>query len=52
MFAISGGSAEDNRLIHLKYMTQDALDESTVASYLSKGDDVTVKVHGPLDQLF
>ena len=34
-----------NRLIHLKYVTQDALDDPTVASYLSKGDDVTVKVH-------
>ena len=34
-----------NRLIHLKYVTQDALDDPTAASYLSKGDDVTVKVH-------
>ncbi|MFZ0326210.1 MAG: hypothetical protein WBQ25_05235 [Nitrososphaeraceae archaeon] len=34
-----------NRLIHLKDVTQDALDDTTVASYLSKGDDVTVKVH-------
>ena len=34
-----------NRLIQLKYVTQDALDDPTVASYLSKGDDVTVKVH-------
>jgi nitroimidazol reductase NimA-like FMN-containing flavoprotein (pyridoxamine 5'-phosphate oxidase superfamily) len=34
-----------NRLIHLKYVTPDALDDPTVASYLSKGDDVTVKVH-------
>ena len=33
-----------NRLIHLKYVTQDALDDPIVASYLSKGDDVTVKV--------
>jgi hypothetical protein len=32
-------------LIHLKYVTQDVLDDPTVASYLSKGDDVTVKVH-------
>ena len=38
-----------NRLIHLKYLTSDALDDPTVASYLSKGDDVTVKVH--LDRL-
>lgn len=34
-----------NRLIHLKYVTPDALDDTTVAAYLSKGDDVTVKVH-------
>lgn len=34
-----------NRLIHLKYMTQDALGDPTIASYLSKGDDVTIKVH-------
>ena len=34
-----------NRLIHLKYVTSDASEEPTVASYLSKGDDVTVKVH-------
>jgi hypothetical protein len=33
-----------NRLIHLKYVTQDALNDPTVASDLSKGDDVTVKV--------
>ena len=36
---------EINRLIHLKYVTHDALDVPTVASYLSRGDDVTVKVH-------
>jgi hypothetical protein len=34
-----------NRLIHLKYVTSDALDDPTVATYLSRGDDVTVKVH-------
>ncbi|MGA9842079.1 MAG: hypothetical protein WBQ25_07165 [Nitrososphaeraceae archaeon] len=34
-----------NRLIHLKYVAQDALGDPTVASYLSKGDDVTLKVH-------
>ncbi len=34
-----------NRLIHLKYVTQDALDDPNVATYLSRGDDVTVKVH-------
>jgi nitroimidazol reductase NimA-like FMN-containing flavoprotein (pyridoxamine 5'-phosphate oxidase superfamily) len=34
-----------NRSIHLKYVTPDALSDSSVASYLSEGDDVTVKVH-------
>lgn len=34
-----------NRCIHLKYVTPDALSDPSVASYLSKGDDVTVKVH-------
>jgi hypothetical protein len=34
-----------NRLIHLKYVTQDALDDPNVATYLSRGDDVTVKAH-------
>jgi general stress protein 26 len=34
-----------NRSIHLKYVTPEALSEPSVASYLSKGDDVTVKVH-------
>jgi nitroimidazol reductase NimA-like FMN-containing flavoprotein (pyridoxamine 5'-phosphate oxidase superfamily) len=34
-----------NRSIHLKYVTPEALSESSVASYLSKGDDVTLKVH-------
>ncbi|MGH9976317.1 MAG: pyridoxamine 5'-phosphate oxidase family protein [Nitrososphaeraceae archaeon] len=33
-----------NRSIHLKYVTPEALSEPNVASYLSKGDDVTVKV--------
>ena len=36
---------KSNRLIHLKYVTPNALDGPAVASYLSKGDDVTVKVH-------
>ena len=31
-----------NRSIHLKYVTSDALNDPNVASYLSKGDDVTV----------
>jgi nitroimidazol reductase NimA-like FMN-containing flavoprotein (pyridoxamine 5'-phosphate oxidase superfamily) len=34
-----------NRLIHLKYVTPEALSDSSVASYFSEGDDVTVKVH-------
>ncbi|MGH9994695.1 MAG: hypothetical protein ACRD4J_05600 [Nitrososphaeraceae archaeon] len=34
-----------NRCIHLKCVTPDALSDPSVASYLSKGDDVTVKVH-------
>lgn len=34
-----------NRLIHLKYVTPEALNDSSVAFYLSKGDDVTVRVH-------
>jgi nitroimidazol reductase NimA-like FMN-containing flavoprotein (pyridoxamine 5'-phosphate oxidase superfamily) len=34
-----------NRLIHLKYVTPEALSNASVASYLSEGDDVTVKVH-------
>jgi nitroimidazol reductase NimA-like FMN-containing flavoprotein (pyridoxamine 5'-phosphate oxidase superfamily) len=32
-----------NRSIHLKYVT--ALSDPKVASYLSEGDDITVKVH-------
>ena len=34
-----------NRSIHMKYVTPEALDNPSVASYLSEGDDVTVKVH-------
>jgi hypothetical protein len=34
-----------NRSIHLRYVTPDALSDPSVASYLSEGDDVTVKVH-------
>ena len=34
-----------NRSIHLKYVTPEALNDIKVASYLSKGDDVTVKVN-------
>lgn len=38
-------SQQINRSIHLKYVTSDALNDPNVASYLSKGDDVTVNVH-------
>jgi hypothetical protein len=31
--------------IHLKYLTPEALSDPSIASYLSEGDDVTVKVH-------
>ena len=34
-----------NRSIHLKYVTPEGLNNPKVASYLSKGDDVTLKVH-------
>jgi general stress protein 26 len=34
-----------NRSIHLKYITPEGLNDPEVASYLSKGDDVTIKVH-------
>lgn len=34
-----------NRLIHLKYVKPEGLSDANVAAYLSKGDDVTVKVH-------
>src|SRR5918995_5659680 len=36
---------QTNRLIHLKYVTLKGLNDAEVVSYLSKGDDVTVKVH-------
>src|SRR5918996_1569048 len=36
---------QTNRLIHLKYVTPKGLNDAEVASYLSKGDDVTIKVH-------
>ena len=38
-----------NHQIHLKYVTEDGLNDPSVASYLSKGDDITVKIH--MDQL-
>jgi hypothetical protein len=34
-----------NLLIHLKYVTVRGLNDAEVASYLSKGDDVTIKIH-------
>lgn len=39
------GAQRINRCIHLKYVTPDALSDPRVPSYLSKGDDVTAKVH-------
>src|SRR5215217_9678285 len=36
---------QTNRSIHLKYVTPEALRDPYVASYLSKGDDITVKIH-------
>jgi nitroimidazol reductase NimA-like FMN-containing flavoprotein (pyridoxamine 5'-phosphate oxidase superfamily) len=36
---------QTNRLIHLKYVTPKGLNDTEVASYLSKGDDITIKVH-------
>ena len=38
-----------NHAIHLKYVTPEGLSDANVASYLSKGDDITVKIH--MDQL-
>ena len=34
-----------NHSIHLKYVTPEGLNDSEVAPYLSKGDDITIKVH-------
>jgi hypothetical protein len=34
-----------NRSIHLKYVMPEPLSDVRVSSYLSEGDDVTVKVH-------
>jgi hypothetical protein len=38
-----------NHSIHMKYVTLDGMSNASVASYLSKGDDVTIKIH--LDHL-
>lgn len=43
---IEGEEAQKiNRAIHLKYVTPEGLSDANVASYLSKGDDITVKIH-------
>ena len=34
-----------NHLVHLKYVNPEAFNDDGVASYLSRGDDITVKVH-------
>jgi len=43
---IEGEEAQKiNRAIHLKYVTPEGLSDANVASYLTKGDDITVKIH-------
>ena len=34
-----------NHQIHLKYVTEEGLNDPSIALYLSKGDDVTVRIH-------
>jgi nitroimidazol reductase NimA-like FMN-containing flavoprotein (pyridoxamine 5'-phosphate oxidase superfamily) len=34
-----------NHEIHMKYVTPEGLSDPSVAAYLSKGDDVTIKIH-------
>lgn len=34
-----------NHQIHLRYVTEQGLIDPNVASYLSKGDDITVRIH-------
>jgi general stress protein 26 len=34
-----------NDEIHLKYVTPEGLNDPSVASYLSKGDDIAIKIH-------
>jgi general stress protein 26 len=34
-----------NHQIHLKYETEEGLNDPSIASYLSKGDDVTVRIY-------
>jgi hypothetical protein len=43
---VEGNEAQRiNHAIHLKYVTLEGLSDSNVAPYLSKGDDITVKIH-------
>jgi general stress protein 26 len=43
---IEGNEARKiNHQIHLKYVTPAGLSDPSVVSYLSKGDDVTLKIH-------
>jgi hypothetical protein len=43
---IDGDEAQQiNHSIHMKYVTPEGLNDASVASYLSKGDDITVKIH-------
>jgi nitroimidazol reductase NimA-like FMN-containing flavoprotein (pyridoxamine 5'-phosphate oxidase superfamily) len=47
---VEGDEAREiNHQIHLKYVTEEGLKDPSVASYLSKGDDVTVKIQ--MDQV-
>jgi nitroimidazol reductase NimA-like FMN-containing flavoprotein (pyridoxamine 5'-phosphate oxidase superfamily) len=42
---IDGKEAQQiNRSIHLKYVTLEALNDPNVSSYLSEGDDITIKI--------
>ena len=42
---VDGEEAQQiNRSIHLKYVTSEALNDPNVASYLSKDDDITIKI--------
>jgi hypothetical protein len=42
---VDGDEAQQiNHSIHMKYVTPEGLSDASVASYLSKGDDVTVKI--------
>jgi nitroimidazol reductase NimA-like FMN-containing flavoprotein (pyridoxamine 5'-phosphate oxidase superfamily) len=43
---VQGEEAKNiNHQIHLKYVTEEGLNDPSVASYLSKGDDVTVRIN-------